>query len=63
MAVQAHDLVEQLGAEAVHDAHDDDERGDTQHDRDQADARDQEDEAFSLARQQVALGDHAFVTG
>ena len=37
MAVEADDLVEQLGAEAVHHAHDDDQRGDAERDRDQAD--------------------------
>ena len=63
MAVEADNLVEQLRAEPVHDAHDDDERGDSEHDRGQADAGDEEDEAFPLARQQIALGDHAFVAG
>ena len=63
MAVQPHDLVEQFGAKAVHDAHHDDERGDTEHHRGQADAGDQEDEPLPLAGQKVALGDHAFVAG
>jgi hypothetical protein len=49
MSVQADDLVEQLGAKAVHHAHHDDQRGDAEHDGDQADAGDQEDEAFALA--------------
>ena len=59
MAVEADDLVEQLGAEAVHDAHDDDQRRDAERDRDQADARDEEDEAFALAGEQITAGEHA----
>ena len=39
VAVEPDDLVEQLGAKAVHHAHHDDQRGDAEHDRDQADRR------------------------
>ena len=39
VAVEPDDLVEQLGAKAVHHAHDDDQRGDAQHHRHKADAR------------------------
>ena len=58
MAVEADDLVEQLRAEAVHDAHDDDQRGDPKRDRDQADRRDEEDEPFALARKQITASEH-----
>ncbi len=61
MAVQPDDLVEQLGAEAVHHAHHDDQRGDAEHHRDEAEPRDDGDERLALARQQIAAGDHAFV--
>ncbi len=36
MAVEPGDLVEQLGAEAIHHAHHDDQRGDAEHHRDEA---------------------------
>ena len=39
MAVQADDLVEQLGAKAVHHAHHDDQRGDAKRDRADAERR------------------------
>ena len=57
MAVEADDLVEQLGAEAVHHAHHDDQRGDAERDRDQADRGDEEDEPLALAGKQIAPGD------
>ena len=63
MAVEADDLVEQLGAEAVHHAHHDDQGGDAEHHRDQADRGDEEDEPLALARQQIAPGDHPLVAG
>ena len=56
VAVQADDLVEQLGAKAVHHAHHDDQRGDAERDRDQADAGDEEDEALALAREADSAG-------
>src|SRR6185369_2141820 len=58
VAVEAHDLVEKLGAEAVHYAHHDDQRRDAERNREQADARDEEDEALALLRQQVTPGEH-----
>ena len=61
MAVEAHDLVEQLGAEAVHHAHHDDQRGDSKRHGEQADRRDKEDEPFALAGKQVAASDRALV--
>ena len=63
MAVQPDDLVEQLRAKAVHHAHHDDQRGDAEHDRDQADRGDEKDESLAPARQQVAAGDHPFIAG
>ena len=58
MAVEADDLVEQLGAKAVHHAHDDDQCSNAERDRDQADAGDEEDEALALAGKQIASGEH-----
>src|SRR5689334_20537851 len=58
MAVQADDLVEQLGAEAVHHAHHDDQRGDAERHRDQADAGDEENEPLAFSRKQIASGEH-----
>ncbi|PAV70332.1 hypothetical protein WR25_25236 [Diploscapter pachys] len=57
----ADDLVEQLGAKAVHNAHDDDERRHTEHHRDEADRGDEEDERLPLARQQISPRDHPFI--
>ena len=61
VAVQADDLVEQLGAEAVHHAHHDDQSGDSKRDCADAEAGDDEDEPFALLRQQVPPGDHPLV--
>jgi hypothetical protein len=61
VAVEARDLVEQLGPKAVHHAHDDDERGDAESDREQADRCDQKNEALALAGKQVAPSDHPLV--
>src|SRR3954447_15182891 len=58
MTIEADDLVEQLGAKAVHDAHHDDQRRDAKRHRNQADAGDEEDETFALAGQQIASGEH-----
>src|SRR5207248_5163877 len=58
MAVQPHYLVEQLGAEAVHHAHDDDQRGNAEHDRADRKPRDDEDEALAFAWKQIAAGEH-----
>ncbi len=63
MAVEPDDLVEQFGAEAVHHAHDDHQRSDAEHDRHQADAGDEGNEALALSGQHVALGDGPFERG
>src|SRR5262249_39537605 len=59
MAIEAHDLVEQLRAKAVHDAHDDDQRSNAQCDGDKADARDEENEPLAFPREQIASCEHA----
>ena len=58
MAVDAHDLVEQLLAEAVHDREHHDQRRDPEHDAEEREAGDHRDEAFPPARAQVASGEH-----
>ena len=63
MAIQADDLVEKLGAKAIHHAHDNNQRGDAEHDRHKADRRDKEDEPLALAGEQIAPCDHAFIGG
>jgi hypothetical protein len=60
--VQSGDLVEQLGAEAVHHAHHHDQRGDTQHHGDKTEPGDDGDERLAPPGQQIAAGDHPFVT-
>ena len=60
MAVQAEDAAEQFLAEAVHHAHDDDERGDAECDADEGENGDDGDEALALAGAEVAEGDHPF---
>ncbi len=62
MAVQPDNLVEQLGAKAVHHAHHNDQRRDSKRDGHQTDGRDQENEALALAWQQISLCDHAFIS-
>ena len=47
--VEAEDLGEQLVAEAVHHRHDDDQRGDAEHDAGEGEAGDDGDEAFRAA--------------
>src|SRR5437868_13668263 len=59
MAIEADDLVEQLGAEAVHDAHHDDQGGDAQRDCKQTDTGNKEDEPLARSGQEVAAGEHA----
>jgi hypothetical protein len=51
----------QFRAETVHHAHHDHQGGDAEHHRPDAEAGDQADEAFTLARQQIAPRDHSFV--
>ena len=60
VAVQPEHLVEQLLAEAVHHRHDDDQRGDAEHDADEGEAGDHRDEAFFAARAQIAERHHPF---
>ena len=49
---------EQIGAEAVHHRHDDDQGGDAERDPEQRKDRDDRDEAFLPARPQIAERDH-----
>jgi len=63
VAVEPQDAIEQLGAKAVHHAHHDDERCDTEHDGNKADRRDEENEPFALARQQIAPRYHRLIGG
>ena len=60
MAVEAEDLVEQFLAEAVHDGHHDDQRGDAEHDAEEGKAGDDGDEAFLATRPQIAPGQQPF---
>ena len=59
MSVEADDFVEQLRAEPVHDAHDDDQSRDPKRHCHQADGRDEEDETFAFSREQVTASEHA----
>ena len=59
MAVEAEDAAQQLGAEAVHHRHDDDERGDAERDAEQREDGDDGDEALLAPRAQIAERDHA----
>ena len=59
MAVQAQYTVEQLGAEAVHHRHHDDQRRDAERNTDQRDDRGQRDEPFLPPRAQIAERDGA----
>src|SRR5215207_5042529 len=63
VTVEADDLVEQLGPEAVHHAHDDDQGGDAQRYGADAEAGNDEDEALALGRQQITAGEHSLVAG
>ena len=58
MAVDAEDAHQKLGAEAVHDGHDDDQRRDAQHDAEEGDRGDDRDERLLAARAQIAPRDH-----
>jgi hypothetical protein len=53
MAVEAEDAAEQLGAEAVHHRHDDDQGGDAERDAEEGEQRDQRNEALLPARLQL----------
>ena len=63
VAVEAEDLVDQLGAEAVHHRHDDDQRRDAEHDADEGEAGDDRDEGLAAAGAEIAPGDHPLETG
>ena len=63
VAVQPENLVEQLLAEAVHDGHDDDKRGDAEQDAKKREASDDRDEAFLAPGTQVAQSQHPFERG
>ena len=58
MAVDAEDLVEQLGPESVHHRHDDDKRRHAEHDAEEGEAGDHRDEGFLPARAEVAEREH-----
>ena len=49
--------------EAVHHRHDDDQRGDAEHDADEGEAGDDRDEGLAPARTQIAAGKHPFEPG
>src|SRR5262249_19447386 len=58
VAVKAEDAADQIGAEAVHDRHDNDQRRDAEGDAEQREDRDDRDEAFRPPRPQIAESDH-----
>src|SRR5450756_3067102 len=60
MPVEAEDLVQQLLAEAVHDGHHDDQRGDAEHDAQEGEAGDDGDKAFLATCPQIAPGQQPF---
>src|SRR6476660_3390661 len=60
MAVQPQHLVEQFLAEAIHHRHDDDQRGDAEHDAEEGEAGDHRDEALPPAGAQIAERHHPF---
>src|SRR3954453_8118783 len=60
MAVEAEDAADQIGAEAVHDRHDDDQGRDAGRYAEQREDRDDRDEAFLPPRPQIAERDHPF---
>ena len=63
MAVEAENFVEQLFAEAIHHRHDDDERGDAEHDAEEGKPGDDRDESFLAPRPQVAQRQHPLERG
>src|ERR1700720_1815732 len=60
MAVEAKNLVQQFLAEAVHDRHHDDQRGDAEHDAEEGEAGDDGDEAFLATCPQIASRQQPF---
>src|SRR5216683_2904329 len=59
MAVESEDLAQQLGMEAVHHGHDDDQRRDAEHDAQEREDGDDGDEAFLAAGAEIAERHHA----
>src|SRR3979411_109436 len=60
MTVKSQNLVEQFLAEAVHHRHDDDQRGDAEHDAEEGKAGDDGNEALPQPRPQIAPGQQPF---
>src|SRR5258708_28546891 len=60
MSVEAENLVQQFLAEAVHDGHHDDQRGDAEHDAEKGETGDDGDEAFLATCPQIASGQQPF---
>ena len=58
MAVEAQNLGQQLLAKAVHHRHDDDQRGDAQHDAEEGEPGDHRDESLFAPRPQIAQRQH-----
>src|SRR5258708_6779212 len=54
MSVEAENLVQQLLAEAVHDGHHDEQRGDAKHDAEEGESGDDGNEAFPATCAQIA---------
>jgi hypothetical protein len=61
MTIKSDRLVKQFGPKTIHDTHHNDQHGHTQHHGDEAKTGDKEDEGFSAARQQIALGNKALI--
>jgi len=60
VAVEAQNVAQQLRPKAVHHRHDDDQRGDPQHDAEEREAGNDGDEAFPAPRPQVTPGKQPF---
>ena len=63
VSVQADNLVEEFGAKAIHDAHNDDQRRNAEHHGNKTDRGDKEDKPLALSREQIPPRDHAFIGG
>ena len=63
MAAEAQNLVQELGAEAVHHRHDDDERRDAEHDAQEREDGNDRDETFAAAGAQIAQREEPFEAG
>src|SRR4030088_1813201 len=60
MPVEAENLVEQFLAEAVHDGHHDDQRGDAEHDAEERETGDDGNKTFLATCPQIASGQQPF---